>query len=145
MKTNKGICNDWYFEELRLEMFSHQCTDVTQPSWSNFIWSERSSMISIYNRKVLSRKMITFLKGLPVNHESDVTWFHGFSWFLVGFHVFSRWFHGFPWFLVGFHGFSRWFHGFWLVSMVFKVVSLFFMDFGWFPWFFKVVPWCFVG
>ena len=55
----------------------------------------------------LSRKMSTFLKGLSVNHESDVTQFHGFSWFLVGFHVFSRWFHGFPWFLVGFHGFSR--------------------------------------
>ena len=32
----------------------------------------------------------------------------------------SRWFHGFSWFLVGFHGFSRWFHGFGLVSMVFQ-------------------------
>ena len=42
--------------------------------------------------------------------------FHGFSWFSVGFHGFSRWFHGFSWFLVGFHGFSRWFHGFsWLL------------------------------
>ena len=27
--------------------------------------------------------MSTFLKGLSVNHESDVTWFHGFSWFLA--------------------------------------------------------------
>ena len=26
--------------------------------------------------------------------------------------------HGFSWFLVGFHGFSRWFHGFWSLSMV---------------------------
>ena len=56
---------------------------------------------------------------------SDVAIFnHGFSWFLVGFHGFSRWFPGFSWFLVGFYGFSRWFHGFswfWLVSMVFLV------------------------
>ena len=55
----------------------------------------------------VSRKIITSFTGLSVNHESEVTWFHGFSWFLVGFHVFSRWFHGFPWFLVGFHGYSR--------------------------------------
>ena len=64
----------------------------------------------------VSRKMITFLKGLSVNHSC------------------SRWFHGFSWFLVSFHGFSRWFHGF----------SWFFMVFGWFPWFFKVVSWFFM-
>ena len=67
----------------------------------------------------VSRKMSTFLKGLSVvvvvvevvdvvdTRHGFSRWFHGFSWFLVGFHVFSRWFHGFPWFLVGFHGFSR--------------------------------------
>ena len=27
------------------------------------------------------------------------------SWFLVGFHGFSRWLYGFSWFLVGFHSF----------------------------------------
>ena len=50
-------------------------------------------------------------------------WFYGFSWFLVGFHGFSRWFHGLSWFLVGFHVFQGsfiFFHGFWLVSMFFK-------------------------
>ena len=49
-------------------------------------------------------------------------WFQWFfkvvSWFLLGFHGFSRWFYGFSWFLVGFNGFPRWFHGFWSVSMV---------------------------
>ena len=54
--------------------------------------------------------MITLLKGLSVNHESDVAWFHGFSWFVVGLHVFSRWF-----------------HGFWLVSMVFQGSFMFFL------------------
>ena len=80
----------------------------------------------------VSRKMITFLKGLSVNHGFS-RWFHGFwlvsmvfqggfmffhgfwlvsmvfkvvSWFLLGFYGFSRWFHGFSWFLVGFHGFQ---------------------------------------
>ena len=82
--------------------------------------------------------MITLLKGLSVNHESDVTWFHGFwlvsmffqggfmvfLWFLVSFSWFSRWFHGFSLFLLGFHGF-------------FKMVSWFIMIFGWFPCFFQ--------
>ena len=31
-----------------------------------------------------------FLKRSVPNHESDVTWFHSFSCFLVGFHGFSR-------------------------------------------------------
>ena len=70
--------------------------------------------------------MITLLKGLSVNHESDVAWFHGFSWFVVGLHVFSRWFHGFWLVSMVFQGsFMFFFHEFWLVSMVFKVVSLF--------------------
>ena len=68
----------------------------------------------------MSQKIITFLKGLSVSHESDVV-----SWFSVGFHVFSRWFHSSSWIWVGFHGFSRWF-------------LWFFMILGWFPWFFKV-------
>ena len=72
--------------------------------------------------------MSTFLKGLSVNHESDVAWFHGFSWFVVGLHVFSRWF-----------------HGFWLVSMVFQGSFMFFMVFGRFPWFYKVVSWFLVS
>ena len=68
--------------------------------------------------------MITLLKGLSVNHESDVAWFHGFSWFVVGLHVFSRWF-----------------HGFWLVSMVFQgSFMFFFMVF----WLYKVVEVCFI-
>ena len=82
----------------------------------------------------LSRKMSTFLKGLSVNHESDVTWFHGFSWFLVGFHVFSRWFHGFHGFwLVSmvFQGGFMVFHGFWLVSMVFQGGFMVFHGFCW--------------
>ena len=40
-----------------------------------------------------------------VSWDPASRWFHGFSWFLVGFHGFSRWFHSFSWFLVGFHGF----------------------------------------
>merc|ERR1711994_801385 len=45
--------------------------------------------------------------------------FHGF-WLVSMFFKVVLWF---SWFLVGFHGFSRWFHGFhgfWLVSMVFQ-------------------------
>ena len=59
-----------------------------------------------------------FFSWFLVGFHGFSRWFHGFSWFLVGFPGFSRWFHGFSWFLVGFHGFSRWFHGFhgfWLV------------------------------
>ena len=67
--------------------------------------------------------------------------FHGFG--LVSM-VFQGGFIVFSWFLVGFHGFSRWFHGFCLVSMIFKVVSWFFMVFGWFPWFLKVSRWIFI-
>ena len=59
--------------------------------------------------------------------------FHGFSWFVVGLHVFSRWFHGFwlvsmvfqgsfMFFFIGLHGFSKWFHGFsWF--LVLKVLN----------------------
>ena len=39
--------------------------------------------------------------------------FHGFWLVYMVFNVVS-------WFLVGFHGFSRWSHGFWLVSIVFQ-------------------------
>ena len=53
--------------------------------------------------------------------------FHGFGWCPWFFKV-VVWF---SWFLVGFHGFSRWFQGG-------------FMVFGWFPWFFKVVVWFFM-
>ena len=67
--------------------------------------------------------MITLLKGLSVNHESDVAWFHGFSWFVVGLHVFSRWFHGFWLVSMVFQGGFIVFHVYWLVSMIFKVVS----------------------
>ena len=58
----------------------------------------------------LSRKMSTFLKGLSVNHESDVTWFEttGFMVFL-DFWLVSMFFQ--DRFMV--------FHDFWLVSMVF--------------------------
>ena len=43
-----------------------------------------------------------------------------FSWFLVGFHDFSRWFHGFCLVSMIFKVVSWFFHGFWLVSMVFE-------------------------
>ena len=42
------------------------------------------------------------------------------SWFLVGFHGFSRWFHGFWLVSMVFQGSFMVFHGFWLVSMVFQ-------------------------
>ena len=67
--------------------------------------------------------------------------FHGH---LVGLRDFSKWFHdfhGFPWFLVGFHGLQGGFivfHFFWLVFMVFQGG---FMVFGSFPLFLKVVSW----
>merc|ERR1712020_553221 len=63
-------------------------------------------------------------------------WFHGFSWFLVGFHGFSRWFHGFSWFLVGFHGFSSWFHGFSWFLVGLHGFSSWFHGFSWFFFFF---------
>ena len=80
-------------------------------------------MIYIYYDEVcvcLSRKIITSFTGLQITMVFG--WFPWFfkvvSWFLVGFHGFSRWFHGFSWFLVGFHGFSRFPGGFSLSLMV---------------------------
>ena len=49
-----------------------------------------------------------------------------------GLRLVSRWFHGFSWFLVGFHGLHGSFmvsHSFWMVSMVFKVVLWFLVGF----------------
>ena len=67
-----------------------------------------------------------------VGFHSFSRWFQGFSWFLVGFHGFSRWFHGFSWFLVGFHSFSRWFHGFSWLLVGFHDFSWWFHGFSWF-------------
>ena len=58
MKTNKGICNDWYFEELGLEMFSRQCTDVTQSSWSNLYLKETK-----YNNIALIVRAVNILSS----------------------------------------------------------------------------------
>merc|ERR1712013_759149 len=79
-------------------------------------------------------------------------WFHRFwlvSMVLKVVSWFSRWFHGFSWYLVGFPWFfkvvSLFFMVFGWFPWFFKVVSWFFMVFGWFPWFFKVVSWFLVG
>ena len=67
--------------------------------------------------------MSTSLKGLSVNHESDVTWIHGFLGFwLVSmvFQVSFMVFHGFWLVSIVFQGGFMVFHGFWLVSMVFS-------------------------
>merc|ERR1712012_1266035 len=65
-------------------------------------------------------------------YGSMVLWFDGFSWFLVGFHGFSRWFHGFSWLLVGCHGYSRWFHDFSWFLVCFHGFSRWFHGFSWF-------------
>ena len=76
---------------------------------------------------------------------------HGFWWVSMVFMIFGwfPWcFKVVSWFLIGFHGFSRWFHGFMVFGWFpwfFRVVSWFFMVFEWFPWFFKVVSWFFNG